>query len=63
MPLVPAAVSAICIGPPQSNRPDTTSSIEEDLLGLEDLSLRPPDPPRKKRGEEWNEKEPVAGEN
>ena len=26
-------------------------------------SLRPPDPPRKKRGEEWNEKEPVAGEN
>jgi hypothetical protein len=26
-------------------------------------SLRPPDPPRKKRGEEWNEKEPVAGAN
>ena len=25
--------------------------------------LRPPDPPRKKRGEEWNEKEPVAGAN
>ena len=44
------------------NRMESGLNARRDMAKI-NRSLRPPDPPRKKRGEEWNEKEPVAGEN